>query len=502
MRGEAREGAGHARGAARLASGVLLLALLGHMGWTAWELRGEARESVAARRVGMQDALELSRTLHAASSARHAGRLERLAVELRAQDLWTDPDLASDGRLAVGGEGEPTETSRRARRLRSVLRRSLEGWNRALAIELVVAGHDGLWSVRLERDAALPARAMRTPEGHAKALWYADEVQRAVGAQGRRVAWGPIGWEPSDGSDPPVASSRAALALHQGGGLIQGAVLVTLDENARTAGIASHGGDVTLSLWTPDGRPIGGAGGTPGAANDPSIAEAIAAVVAGERGPDAIGSDDSRWRNGLALAASETEVASVVVLAETEPPPHGLARWWASGRPVGLGLLAVAVLAALRASTRPAEPQTVHYELIQEPAHDPEIEPAEIVRSSFALRDWLSDVRGCLERDAATRGLGLDLRCAASLPPDLESDPGWLGGLLVAMGREALDATPDSRIRLDVREDEDADTIRFEVDAGGIPLSPVRGMPDVAERLGVRFETSGGRGIALIVPQA
>ena len=90
------------------------------------------------------------------------------------------------------------------------------------------------------------------------------------------------------------------------------------------------------------------------------------------------------------------------------------------------------------------------------------------------LRAWLADIRGCLEREAATRGLAVDVRCEKSMPTEFESDPGWLGGLVVAMGREALDATAEGRIVVEVFEDA-GEALRVEVDAAPGALLQVEG---------------------------
>ena len=123
----------------------------------------------------------------------------------------------------------------------------------------------------------------------------------------------------------------------------------------------------------------------------------------------------------------------------------------------------------------------------------------EVRAEDVAIREWLSDVRGCLEREAATRGLALDLRCERSLPDDVRSDPAWLGGLVVAMGREALDATADERVLVEVLEEAD-DALRFEVDAGGTSLVPVGGMQEVAACLGGRLESGRAGRLALVLP--
>jgi len=118
---------------------------------------------------------------------------------------------------------------------------------------------------------------------------------------------------------------------------------------------------------------------------------------------------------------------------------------------------------------------------------------------AILIREWLSDIRGCLEREAATRGLRFDLRCERSLPEDIRSDPGWLGGLVVAMGREALDATEGEGVVVEVREAA-GDSLHVEFDAGGASLVPVGGMQEVATQMGARLERGEAGRIALVLP--
>ena len=123
----------------------------------------------------------------------------------------------------------------------------------------------------------------------------------------------------------------------------------------------------------------------------------------------------------------------------------------------------------------------------------------DLTSENVPLREWLADIRGCLEREAATRGLAVDVRCEKSLPTAFESDPGWLGGLVVAMGREALDATAEERILVEVLEDV-GEALRVEVDAGDVTLRPVAGMNEVATGVGGRLESGTAGRLALIVP--
>lgn len=123
-----------------------------------------------------------------------------------------------------------------------------------------------------------------------------------------------------------------------------------------------------------------------------------------------------------------------------------------------------------------------------------------IFSERIILRDWLADVRGCLEREAASRGLTLVLRCDRALPREVELDPNWLGGLLIALGREALDATRASRVALDVYATEAAG-LRFELDAGDTTLAAGSGMRTAALRLGAALDAPGRGRVAVEFPR-
>ena len=66
------------------------------------------------------------------------------------------------------------------------------------------------------------------------------------------------------------------------------------------------------------------------------------------------------------------------------------------------------------------------------------------------------------------------------------------------MGREALDATADDAIALAVSESDAG--LRFEVEAGGVVLTPVAGMQTVARSLGARFEAGQEGRLSLVMP--
>lgn len=116
----------------------------------------------------------------------------------------------------------------------------------------------------------------------------------------------------------------------------------------------------------------------------------------------------------------------------------------------------------------------------------------------FVLRDWLSDVRSCLEREAARRGLALEMRCARALPSEIESDPVGLGALLLALGRDALDGTAEDRISIDVVGSPEAD-LRFELDVGDGPLRPPPGLEAFATELGAEIQLGSDQRIALVL---
>ncbi len=69
--------------------------------------------------------------------------------------------------------------------LRALLRRSLRDWDAALSIELIVAGQNGPWSHRVARDGVVRRGGPGQAGGISTALWYADEVQRAIDSAGQ-----------------------------------------------------------------------------------------------------------------------------------------------------------------------------------------------------------------------------------------------------------------------------------------------------------------------------
>lgn len=124
--------------------------------------------------------------------------------------------------------------------------------------------------------------------------------------------------------------------------------------------------------------------------------------------------------------------------------------------------------------------------------------PAVVGPELFVLRDWLSDVRSCLEREAARRGLTLEMRCARALPAEIESDPVGLGALLLALGRDALDGTAGDGISIDVLGGADAD-LRFELDVGDGAIVPPPDLGTFAAALGAEIEQGSDRRVALVL---
>ncbi|MAG33444.1 MAG: hypothetical protein CL908_21415 [Deltaproteobacteria bacterium] len=491
----------------RSALALVGLTLVGLATWAVLDVSADEKHQRAVANAALQDLTAVAGALFAADEARFAGMLERARVELRAQGLWQNKKAGSEPGVEAWEDVE-------GRRLAASVRRALGASEGVLALELVVAGHDGLWSWRFEQD-ALPAPAAgsdpRERERMAKALWYADEVLRAVASNGRAVEWGDIVFEPV--SDAGRVVLRVAIGLHAPGELVQGALVASLDLGGiagRLEGLAGRG--FQLSVLTPDGRRPAAALAT---ADSYARAAALAARAVGSTESAEVFVADGQLVYGAPLAHVDGSIANLLMLAETPVPPSGASAWLATPwLPCLIALALVSTLASvlLLSSTnpRPLSPSSGQgavageaCDASEEGAEDGAIPAPEIVvtREGFVLREWLADVRSCLEREAATRSLRLDLRCEKSLPAELDQDPAWLGGLVVAMGREALDTASGGWVSLEVAEDVD-DTLRFEIAAADSRLGPVCGMQEVAERIGGHIEEGREGRMALVVPQA
>ena len=245
-----------------------------------------------------------------------------------------------------------------------------------------------------------------------------------------------------------------------------------------------------------DGRRVDAAGRLPGSAPDPRLA-AWAARVAGPTAGESSFEDEGRLVHASPLTTADGGIAHLLLLQETPSAATGAAAWLASPWPIVLAVLVGVALVASALMLRPASAAGTVAGSAGVGADD----GIRVAPRDFVLREWLADVRGCLEREAATRGLVLDLRCERSLPSELVQDPAWLGGLIVAMGREALDATTLDGVTLEVAE-EQGRALCFELHAGEARLSPVAGMQEVAERIGARLESRRGGRMALVLPGA
>ena len=491
-------------------AGLALLVLavwMGTGGWAYFDIETRSEQSRVSTIERLEGVARVANLLFLAEESRVDGQLERLRTELRAQDVWANPSKVEPER---GRE----EIDRR--RLDGLMRRGLSDADSLSTLELIVAGHDGLFAHGFEREGQAIRMTERAPAervGIAKALWYADEVQRGVASSGRRVERGEVSFEAEGvGDDAEVDAAterpllRAAIGLHEPGELVQGVLVASIDLTRvarQLSGLANTAERVTLS--SADGRPL-----------DPSRAtesegsrwvDLTGRVLGSEFPPDAFVAD-GRIVLGRLLSHVDGSVTDLVVLIEADAPSIGVAAWLETAWPfalAGLSLvspLAIGLLLRKRDAGGLVGAQSNSTVTDRARNHDGVgvgADPIIVSPEAFALRAWLSDIRGCLEREAATRGLSLDLRCERSLPEAATSDPAWLGGLLVAMGREALDATSGERVVFEVIEDE-GDTLRFEVDAGGVELCPVRGMREVAASVGGRLESAREGRLALVVP--
>ncbi len=198
----------------------------------------------------IRDLSGMANRLYLADEARIDGLVERLRVELRAQELWSDSETV----VALGTPGDE-RTQIDARRLRGVLRRGLTANEDVSALELIVAGHDGLSTFRLERGSAgeqpevLDSAAR---EGIAKALWYADEVRRSVVSAGRRVERSDLAFERIGDAEHPII--RVAIGLHDPAELVQGAVVASINVGALAARLETiPAADARITLLMADG---------------------------------------------------------------------------------------------------------------------------------------------------------------------------------------------------------------------------------------------------------
>ncbi len=497
------------RGARRILAAFVTVVWLGLIAWATLDVADRVASARQASVVSLGDLARTANLLFAAERRAIASELEALRSELRAAQALEHP-----ARLRSLADRDEEETSAEARRLEGLARRALSGSDRLGALDLVVADQEGLWSRGFVRDGQLVRERSATvelQEGVAKALWYSEEVRRAVASAGRSVELGDVSFE-GEIARPWL---RLAIGLHDAQALVQGALVASADltrVSGALASIAAAGQRVTLVA--PDGRPL-----------DPSIAAGSDAPRWADLTARLLGADaplepfeaDGQLVLGMPLADPSGQMLDLVLLMEMPAPEVGMAAWLATPWPLALAGLSIAsclAIAALLCGPRPAaavEAQPASPMRLEEERGARQVESAPVAADDgvalpdgvapeiFALREWLSDVRGCLEREAATRGLGFALRCERAIPNQALADPAWLGGLLVAMGREALDAAAEDTVSFEVCE-EAGDTLRFELDAGGVVLDPSGGMNVAAERLGGRLESGRNGRLALVVP--
>lgn len=530
------------RGGRRVALGVLALTLVVVVGVAVRDLQArraahQQTESAALERLG-----RLAESLAQSDHAQRVSEMRQLRAELRRQDLWLGIQAASGAAKAEAAEAAQTMVATPARRRESmrrlgmVARALLAGSDALQTVEIVVAARDGLALWKLGRDALAP-RAERTGDGievpdgtevrtgeqddRAQALWYAEDVQRAVVGAGRRVERiGLVAGEGIDGG-PDISSQlayRLSLALHEPGDIIQGVLVAQGDARGLARRIAALGGD---------GRSIELHSIAPPEAEAAPLAQPLRSrewlrrVRTQPGAPSSVFMSDGALVAGDPLMLVEGHPAELVWLAWTTLPgllpsiratalPAALlslvsvssvAVWILWGTGAGRRRAASESSPAPTPAPAPAPASAAAPHPPEEAvAGSPDSLPARSGggRELFVLREWLADVRSCLERDAARCGLGLDMRCARSLPQELEADPVALGALLLLLGREALDSTADEKVAIEVFEQAES-TLRFELETGGTPLLPLVRLEAVAAQLGAALETGQAGRTALVL---
>lgn len=498
---------------------ILAAALLvAGTGLAVFDLARERRTAYAEGDASIQGVARVAEALWGAEDARIQALLARLRIELRANGCF-------DALSEVGDSGVSPEA---LRRIDNLLQRAAEGAPELVAFDLVVAGQAGLSDLHFEPGGGpLQADEDDESESRAKTLWYAEDVSEAVESNGRRVARSGVRLVAFGEGERALV--RAGIALHGADEVVQGALVATLDLaplGTRLASLSSEA--VRFALVTAEGARIGGSL----AVSPEQITSRVVALEPGAESPPSIVEDGGR-RSLLRSAVPTDDVGrSVYFWIESDSPPSLAASALRSPWLLALGGLAFALglsiareraLAAraeqdshpARAASRPGRAQDApaagRRSLGEESGSasggagslDDELGDADPVirRERFVLRDWLADVRGCLEREAASRGLTLVLRCERSLPREIEQDPLWLGGLLVSLGREALDATSETRVALEVSGGDGHD-LRFDLDAGEADLDAVGGMDAIVGRLGGSLEKLGRGRLAVVLPGA
>jgi hypothetical protein len=496
---------------AQLWTAALGLAWCALVAWSGWDLAASisAADKAAARELSA--AAGVAEGMFLSERTRVRGELARLRTELRAEGLWLALAKAGlsaeDGAIAdppneteSDGETAPLESGRRG--LEAALRRSLSAMPSLSGLTVVVAGPEGLQRVSVNQAPLARAPLGADQSERAKTLWYSAAVEQAVEAAGRRVVQGEVSFEGASGA--PV--SPVTIALHDSDEVFRGALVAAVDLSGFSARVDRiTGGRPQVTLRTGEGRMLEATGAdSSGAPMDPNAGGPSLNL---NQAPETAFEWDGQLVLARRLGETDPTGTPLWALVGFEAPDSAVLAWLASPLPITLVLLGAMSVWTLRggrfenhepavSTSSVADASSSHPSPPIDSAPPIEGEPEPVV-----LREWLADVRSCLEREAATRGLALDVRCARSIPRELRTDAAWLGGLLVAMGREALDATSEDRVSVAVLGDEGRD-LRVEIDAGGVALTPIAGMEEVAASVGARFELGTAAGFTLIVPAA
>lgn len=512
------------------------------------DLRHRRQALLEARGDALEQLGRFAESSLRAEEARRSAALRQLRAALRRQGLWQQalgpaPEEEADLEADLEAEGQADREKQdpqdaASRQLVSLLRRALQASDDLRAFLILMADERGISLHRFDGQAATAIaerpQAQSAPD-RAEDLWYAEDIRRAVAAAGRQVESSPWTWEAGGEGGGSRVGSRRTIALHDSGELVQGVLVAELDPSAWVVELAALPGSTgTLELRSVQGRSLVDAADPVDEADRRAFE--WAARVRPEAGPAARFESDGRLIAGGRLEAGEAGARDLIWLARAPAPASVWASAWRS--PWSLGVLALglatgltgwslgmrpepAVLAAESDSVAPgsSDAQSGAREAPEASPPDPSPPGAEAIESvdvideveapeaamppvagpePFVLRDWLSDVRSCLEREAARRGLALEMRCARALPPEIESDPVGLGALLLALGRDALDGTAGDRISIDVVGGPDAN-LRFELDAGDGSLVPPTGLGVFARTLGAEIESRSDHRVALVL---
>ncbi|MCP4903988.1 MAG: hypothetical protein GY910_03325 [bacterium] len=166
-------------------------------------MRSEAERVSTIER--SQNLVRVANLLYRSEESLIDGALKRLRTALRAQDVRSKAEW-------IAAKGAADREMIDARRLDGLMRRGLSRGGSFGALELVVAGHDGLSVYGFAREGEAVRKTEWAPEelaGVAKALWYSDEVQRGVASSGRGVERGEVAFEAE--IERPILRARSTF---------------------------------------------------------------------------------------------------------------------------------------------------------------------------------------------------------------------------------------------------------------------------------------------------